>query len=67
MKSKPITTIYGDVVDRVTRVKWSKVNLYPSAATRTKIVKYTVTCCAIIFLLNMFVFYGEFYVSIFFV
>ncbi len=59
MKSKPLSTIYGDVMDKVTRVKWSKMNLYPSTNTRTKIVKYTVSSCAIIFLLNMLVFYGK--------
>lgn len=53
-----MTTIYGDVMDRASRLKWSKMHsLNCNHANRAKIVKYAVTSCAIIFLLNMFVFY----------
>jgi len=43
-------------MDKMPRFKMSKVNNFCTHANRTKFVKYTVTFCATMFLINMFLF-----------
>ena len=60
MRSKNLSTIYGkDLMDKMPRFKLSKVNNLCTHANRTKFVKYTLTFCVMVFLLNMFILNGK--------